>query len=151
MDGLLRGWGLLHCTAGFICFLNFKTDPHRIKDQRSLQLMCCSSCSSCHVGKVNSFRKDDKSNPTLQTQCSQQRNAAVVWTTPTQTILDTDVCLSCALRACLTPSSDRPEWHFCALDYTQTQPPFRQRVPLCFPESVCRKFMAVDLGRGPRL
>lgn len=26
---------------------------------------------------------------------------------------------------------------------------FRQRFPLCFPEFVCRKSMAVDLGRGP--
>lgn len=42
--------------------------------------------------------------------------------------------------------SDR---HFCTLAYTQPQPPFRQRFPLCFPESVCRKSMAVDLGRGP--
>ncbi len=42
-----------------------------------------------------------------------------------------------------------PDRHFCTLAYTQPQPPFRQRFPLCFPESVCRKSIAVDLGRGP--
>lgn len=58
--------------------------------------------------------------------------------------------LLCALSTVLTPSLVRPERHFCTLDYTQTQPPFRQRFPLCFPESVCRKSMAVDLESGPR-
>lgn len=56
-------------------------------------------------------------------------------------------CVKCILD--LQSGCTGSDRHFCTLAYTQPLPPFRQRFPLCFPESVCRKSMAVDLGRGP--
>lgn len=55
-------------------------------------------------------------------------------------------CVRCILD--LQFGQTRPDRNFCTLAYIQPQPPFRQRFPLCFPESVCHKSMAVDLGRG---
>lgn len=61
--------------------------------------------------------------------------------------ISTPFCVKCILD--LQFGHTGPDRHFCTLAYTQPQPPFRQRFPLCFPETVCRKSMAVDLRRGP--